>query len=66
MIGATVVPTIAGFITKPDRAFDDAKGRGVWPLRLGLRPRLMPAVAQYLGLDPKQIGLDCGRATQTP
>jgi hypothetical protein len=28
--------------------------------------RLIPPLAQYLGLDPKQIGLDRGGATQTP
>jgi hypothetical protein len=60
-----VVPTIHGLIAKPDRGFDDAKGHGVRPLRLAMRAPLILAVAQYLGLDPKQIGLDCGRATQT-
>ena len=32
--------------------------------RLALR--LVPPLAQYFGLDPKQIGLDRGGATQTP
>jgi hypothetical protein len=62
--GVTVA--IGGFTAKPDRGFNNAKGHGLRPVWLALRPRLTPAVAQYLGLDPKQIGLDRGGATQTP
>src|SRR5260370_33499910 len=58
-----VIPIIRG---SKARDFDHAKGNGLWPLRLGWRALLIPAVLQDLGLNPKQIGLDGGRAPQTP
>jgi hypothetical protein len=62
MVGApgfTIVAIIRGFTANRDRRFDDAKGHGLRPLRLVIRPTF-PAVAQDLGLDPNQVGLDCG------
>src|SRR2546427_6341521 len=50
---STLVPIVCGFIAKRDRAFDDAKGDGLRPFLQALRLRLIPPVAQNLGLDPK-------------
>jgi hypothetical protein len=62
MVESLEATIICGFIATRACRFENVEHHWLRPPAL----RLIPPVLHYLGLDPKQIGLDGGRAPQPP